>query len=99
MSPVLCVSGAGDQHTSIRTNEASNCSCRWSTDDHAESSLIDRRRGNAGGNAASGAALPLLLTPRVIGLRHSLPSPNLAKNTGVGGVFAGAAIATRELAP
>ena len=33
-------------------------SCRWSTAERADSSLIDGRGGNAGGNAASGAALP-----------------------------------------
>ena len=40
-------------------DEASMWSCRWSTDERADSSLIDGRGGNAGGNTASGAALPL----------------------------------------
>lgn len=44
-----------------RTSEASDWSCRWSTDEHAESSLIDGRGGNAGDNTVSGAALPLSL--------------------------------------
>lgn len=44
-----------------RTLEASNWSYRWSTGKHVESPQIDGRRGNAGGNTASGAALPLSL--------------------------------------